>query len=278
MFSKKYKFLGRVIEVITPEEIIDTKPYADFLCEEEPHCTVTFEYADAFPEIPENAVTDSEITFIAQDNKSFCWYRNHGKEGYFAYRTGDGKAQRVLISDEYSGKLWNGTLFNIMGFEEIMAEGNSAVLHASMIKVQDKIILFTAPCGTGKSTQANLWEKYAGAVIVNGDKALVKSENGSITAGGLAFSGSSDICKNISAPLCAVVYLSQAKENKIRKMSKSEAFISLMQGNYHSAMGDWASQKVTDVIESICENVPVYKLECLPDKSAVECLKRELSL
>lgn len=278
MFSKKYKFLDRVIEVITPEEIVDAHPYKDFLCDEAPDCMVTFEYADVFPEMPEKMVTDKEIIFVAQENKSFCWYKKHGKDGCFAYREGESNSQKVLVSGEYREKLWGGTIFNLMGFEEIMAERNSAVFHASMIKVNGKMILFTAPCGTGKSTQASLWKEYAGAEIVNGDKALVKSENENIIAGGLPFAGSSNICKNISAPLSAIVCLGQAKENVIRKMSASEAFIALMQGNYRSAMSISASQKVTDVIENICRNVPVYKLDCLPDKSAVECLARELNL
>lgn len=278
MFSKKYKFFDTVIEVFTPEEIRDEAPYKDFLTDCEPDCTVKFEYADVLPSIPENAATDSEVTFFAENDKSLCWYRNHGKEGYFAFRKGERNSQQVQVLREYEGKLWNGIIFNLMGFEELMAGNNCAVLHASMIEKNDKTILFTAPCGTGKSTQAELWRKYAGAVVVNGDKALVKNDNGNIIAGGLAFSGSSDICKNISAPLTAVVCLGQAKENKIRKMSKSEAFVALMQGNYRSAMGNSASQKVTDVIENICRSVSVYKLDCLPDKSAVECLEKELGL
>jgi len=278
MFSKKYKFFDTVIQVLTPEEIRDDAPFTDFLCDDEPHCTVKFEYTDALPPIPEKAVTDSDVTFFAEGEQSLCWYRNHGKEGYFACRICEGNTHKVYVLREYKGKLWNRIIFNLMGFEEIIAEYNCAVLHASMVEKNGKIILFTAPCGTGKSTQASLWEKYADAVIVNGDKALVKYANGNIIAGGLPFSGSSDICKNISAPLAAVVCLGQAKENTIRKMSKSEAFVSLMQGNYRSAMRDSASQKATDVIENLCRSVAVYKLQCLPDESAVKCLEKELGL
>lgn len=278
MFSKKYKFFDTVIEVLTPEEIRDDAPFTDFLCDGEPDCTVKFEYTDSLPPIPENAVTDSEVAFFADGKKSLCWYRNHGKEGSFACRICEGNTHRVQVLREYEGKLWNGIIFNLMGFEEIMAEHNCAVLHASMIEKNGKIILFTAPCGTGKSTQASLWEKYAGAVIVNGDKALVKNDNGNIIAGGLPFSGSSDICKNISAPLAAVVCLGQAKENIIRKMSKSEAFVALMQGHYRSAMREKASQLATDVIEKLCRSVAVYRLDCLPNESAVKCLEKELGL
>lgn len=278
MFSKKYKFFDTIIEVLTPEKVDDNTPFTDFLCDGEPDCTVTFEYTDNLPTVTENAVTDSEVTFFAEGEKSLCWYRNHGKAGHFACRICEDSTYKVQVLREYEGKLWNGIIFNLMGFEEIAAEHNCAVLHASMVEKNGKIILFTAPCGTGKSTQASLWEKYAGAVIVNGDKALVKNDNGNIIAGGLPFSGSSDICKNISAPLVAVVCLGQAKENTIRKMSKGEAFVALMQGHYHSAMREKASQMAIDVIENICRSVAVYKLDCLPDESAVKCLEKELGL
>ena len=147
-----------------------------------------------------------------------------------------------------------------------------------MVLKNGKMVLFTAPCGTGKSTQADLWEKYADAEIVNGDKALVSLRDETVFAGGLPFSGSSNICKDISAPLAAIVYLGQAKENLIRKMSVREAFVALMQGNYRSGITKDSVQKTIDVLEKICSIIPVYKFDCLPDKTAVECLEKELGI
>ncbi len=278
MQSKKYKFFDMIIEVLTPDIIEDTEPYSLFLTDEKPGYTVTFEYVNEIPPVSDNAIEGSEITFENKDDKCFCWYKSHGSNVYFAYRIGDNKSSCVKILDTFKGKLWNGVIFNLMGFEDIMARENCAVLHGSMVKKDGEMIVFTAPCGTGKSTQADLWEKYADAEIVNGDKCLVQYKNGNIMAGGLIFSGSSAICKNLSAPLMAIVSLGQAKDNIIRKMTKSEAFITLMQGNYRSAMSEDASQKVTDVLEQICISIPMYKLDCLPDKSAVECLEKELGL
>ncbi len=76
----------------------------------------------------------------------------------------------------------------------------------------------------------------------------------------------------------AVVYLGQAKENTIRKLSEREAFVSLLQGNYRSGLTKDSAQKTIDVIEKVCNTIPVYKLDCLPDKTAVECLERELKI
>ncbi len=278
MQSKKYKFFDTVIEVLTPDIIEDIDPYTSFLCNENPNYVVTFEYVNQLPAISENASIGNEVAFLEEHDKRICWYKSHGSDKYFAYRISKDNTSCIKITDEFKGKLWSGVIFNLMGFEEIMAMENCVVLHGSMVRKNGKMVIFTAPCGTGKSTQASLWEKYAGAEIVNGDKCLVKNENGNIMAGGLVFSGSSTICKNLSAPLCAVVGLGQAKENILRKMTEGEAFITLLQGNYRFAMGEKASNKSTDVIEQICNCIPVYKLDCLPDKSAVECLEKELGL
>ena len=278
MQSKKYKFFDTVIQIFTPEEIADIEPYVNFLSEEDPDYTVTFEYVAQLPDLSENVTTDSEISFVTDADKSMCWYRNHGKEGYFACRISDGENYRVQVLDEFRGKLWSGVIFNTLGFEEIIAKKNGVVLHASAVLKNGKIILFTAPCGTGKSTQADLWEKYADAEIINGDKALVSVKKDEVFASGLPFSGSSDICKNISAPLAAVVCLGQAKENAIRKISEREAFVALMQGNYRSGITKEATQKTIDVLEKICKEIPVYRLDCLPDRTSVECLGKELGI
>ncbi len=278
MESKKYKFFDTVIEVCTPEMTEDTAPYTLFLTDDEPKYTVSFEYVSELPPIDEKATACDDVAFSEDNGKSTCWYVSRGSDKYFACRTTCGNSTEVKVIDDFKGKLWNGVIFNLMGFEEIMAHENCVVLHGSMVKKDGKMIIFTAPCGTGKSTQADLWEKYENAEIVNGDKCLVKCENGKITAGGLVFSGSSNICKNISAPLMAIVSLGQAKENIIRKLAKVESFITLMQGNYRSAISSVASNKSTDILEQICNGVPMYKLDCLPDKSAVECLKNTLDM
>ncbi len=278
MQSKKYKFFDTVIEIVTPERVDDIEPFCSFLSDGKPDFTVVFEYVEKLPDIAENATSDKEISFLLDGDKSICWYKNHGMDDYYACRIFEGENRRVQLLEKYRGKLWLGAIFNILGYEELVAKKNGAVLHASMVLKNGKTILFTAPCGTGKSTQADLWEKYADAEIVNGDKALISLKDDMVFAGGLPFSGSSKICKNISAPLAAVVCLGQAKENIIRKMSAREAFVAIMQGNYRAGITKDSAQKTIDVIEKVCRTVPVYKFDCLPDKTAVECLEKELKI
>ena len=59
-----------------------------------------------------------------------------------------------------------------------MLAKDAMVLHCSVLKVKSGVILFSGPSGIGKSTQAGLWTKYRKARVINGDRTLLKKENG----------------------------------------------------------------------------------------------------
>lgn len=136
-------------------------------------------------------------------------------------------------------------------------------------------ILFTAPSGTGKSTQAELWKKYRNAEIINGDRAAVCVKEGKLTAEGIPFSGSSSYCSNRSVPLSAIVYLSQASETTIQILRGAEAFFKLWEG---ISVNSWVKEDVehvSNVVQKVAEEIPVYHLSCTPDETAVTVLEEE---
>ena len=51
-------------------------------------------------------------------------------------------------------------IWNYLAFENVLINHTGFILHSSFISWQNNGILFTAPSGTGKSTQADLWKKY----------------------------------------------------------------------------------------------------------------------
>ena len=145
--------------------------------------------------------------------------------------------------------------------------------HASYIEYQGQGILFTAPSGTGKSTQAELWRKHRGAMVINGDKAAVRlTEKGAI-AYSIPISGTSGICHNISCPLKAIVSLSQAPENKVQRMKASQAVSALFQNVFvdKAVLQEW--QTALGLLLDLVTSVPVYSLACTPDVRAVEALE-----
>lgn len=150
-------------------------------------------------------------------------------------------------------------------------------LHSSFIRrTEGDAILFTAPSGTGKSTQADLWVEHAGADILNGDRSMLRRVDGVWTAFGSPFAGSSNIFRNESAPVRALVVLRQAPENTIRRLSLAEAFRLIYSESVLPRWHTEAHQRVISLVTEIVSEVPVYLLACTPDERAVTLLKNTL--
>ena len=145
---------------------------------------------------------------------------------------------------------------------------DALLTHSSFIDSQGKGIIFTGDSGVGKTTQAELWNRYKGAEIVNGDKTFIREVNGKFLAYGLPWKGSSEYCLNKSAELAGVVVLRQAKENRIRRIEKAaELFMP------HVFFPHWDKLRMNDALNTfdrLLKNVPVWLLECRPDEEAVE--------
>ena len=269
-----------VLRVETPDPLDIKEPYSLFLCEQEKtDVNVIFRYGNiAEPSGMLFAETDS-VDVFEDDGAFYFFYHITGEKVYYALRKVNKEKpshHEIIIPHEYEGKIWTRLVFSLINFDDIAAMMNASVFHASFIEYNGYAILFTAPCGTGKSTQAALWEKHQGAETINGDKVLIYEDNGSFFAAGLPFSGSSDICKNRILPVKAIVRLSQAKENTVTRLTGINAYKAVFEGCYHSKWSADFNKITSDVAVSFAGNVPVYHLACLPDKDATEVLKNEL--
>lgn len=168
-------------------------------------------------------------------------------------------------------------VFNAMCLDLIMAHHHRVILHSSYITYRGEGIVFTAPSGTGKSTQAGLWADTQDDVeIINGDRSILSCDGEIPEVHGLPFCGTSKICRNVSAPLCAAVVLRQGGENRIRRLGAAEAVKLLMS---ECAVSPWDREgtgNILDLLIRITERIPVYLLSCLPDDSAVRLLRQTL--
>ena len=186
-----------------------------------------------------------------------------------------GRAEIVVRAEDWDwatrpSYLWPGVMLNYL-----LVHHRGLIFHASLIAAGERAVLFTAPSGTGKSTQAELWRKHRGARIINGDKAGVTLRDVPITHG-VPFSGTSGICENASLPLTAIVVLSQASENTIRRLRPSEAVAALCPNLFvgQAVPEEW--QLALNLLLDLVAAVPVYSLACTPDERAVEALEQAM--
>ena len=195
------------------------------------------------------------------------------KLGYARAEYGDKQHFVQVRRNEFSNRIPVKTVLNSLGLEHLTAMEGGFVFHCSFVARDNGAILFTAPSGTGKSTQADLWRDFRNAEIINGDRAAVCVKEGRVFAEGIPFSGSSSYCKMATLPVSAIVYLSQAPQTTIRKLRGMEAFAKIWEG---VGLNTWIRQdveKVSDAVRQVATEIPVYHLACTPDESAVIALE-----
>ena len=187
-----------------------------------------------------------------------------------------GGRHSVQLDRAYWAQYGSHLVLRLLDLPRRMLEHGGVFLHASYIVTHGGAILFTAPKQTGKSTQAALWEAHRGAEIINGDRALVRKIGGTWCACGSPYCGTSKICRNATAPVKAIVMLGRSAENRIRYAAPREAVAAFLDGCTYDT---WDRQQVDTVLtlaQQIMEQVPVIRLDCLPDESAVRALEEFL--
>ena len=177
----------------------------------------------------------------------------------------------------YPGKSYPDRLIHLLDATELeiaLAAMGIISLHSSLVRWRDEGVLFTAPSGTGKSTQADLWAKYENADILNGDRSLIRWQDDRWVAYGSPFAGSSNIFRNEFVPIRAIVVLRQAPENTIDRLSAPDAFRLLYSETIQPRWNTLAHTHVISIITRICAEIPVWILRCTPDQRAVDLLKQ----
>lgn len=224
-------------------------------------------YQDASKNIYRNA--DKEIRYlgVVRDNLSGAYIRCES----------EGNTVRVQVRrKEVPERITSKVLLSALGIETLAVKTDGFILHAAFIQNNGKAILFTAPSGTGKSTQAELWNRYRGAEIINGDRTIVRKTKNGFAACGIPFSGSSGYCKNAEIPLAAIVYLGQSSTNTISLMNGIVAFRKIWEQITVPIWNKDAVEYISDMIVAMFEEVPVYYLACTADERAVNVLETEL--
>lgn len=146
----------------------------------------------------------------------------------------------------------------------------TVAIHTSAIVYRGKAILFLGESGTGKSTHTRLWrENIEGAMLLNDDSPIIRIIDGEPWVWGSPWSGKTPCYKKERYQLAACVRLSQAPFNKIRKLAVAEAYGSIHPScppafSYDESLYD----HISEVLDVVLTNVPVYHLACLPNAAA----------
>ena len=161
---------------------------------------------------------------------------------------------------------------------EYLFDRKVLMTHGSTVAVDGKAYLFTAKCGTGKSTHTRLWRQVFGdrAVMVNDDKPFLKLTEAGVFACGSPWSGKHGLDANITVPLQGICILERGKENRIARIAWSEALPMLLHQSYCPLEPDKRA-RFESLVKQLAERTPLWRMYCNVDPSAAEVSHRAMS-
>lgn len=165
-----------------------------------------------------------------------------------------------------------GNLLRMIPLRRILLQRGVLFFHASQIALDGTGILFTAPSGTGKTTQARLWQRFRNADILCNDRTLTDGR----TTYGFPVDGSEPVRSNLCRKLGAIVLLEQAPGNLIRRLRPRELLPKLLPQLVLDTWDPDAAAAASGLLLDLSLRTPVYLLQCTPDESAVQCLEQQL--
>ena len=244
-----------------------------------PEYSFQIDLTDRFPR-PKGrlAAQRGDLAVFEENGMETRYIGSLGAQGYYACSMElDSTHTKVLLADAVKNMTGIDPVFlSMFSMERHIIRRDSLILHCAYMERDGKAILFSAPSGTGKTTQATLWEKYRGTRVINGDKALLMKHDGGWTANGWPVCGSSGVCHNERLDIRAIVMLSQGKENTIRRLSPFQAFSQIYSQITVNFWNRDAQQHAMDLLEELIAHVPVYHLSCTISEGAVRCLEDAL--
>lgn len=155
---------------------------------------------------------------------------------------------------------------------ESLVARNVMLMHGSTVAVDGKAYLFTAACGTGKSTHTRFWRDVFGvrAVMVNDDKPFLRLENDGVYAYGSPWNGKHGLGSNVCFQLQGICVLRRGPENVIRRADTAEWMDFIAHQCY-------LSEQAPQLLEALTRLVPLWEMECNKDPAAAVAAHEAMS-
>lgn len=284
MYNSYYNIADIIIQIISPFPFFSHNG-KEFCCEEtKPDYVFTFRQTDDIPGLMEGSCKVGEMLWAHEyrrddgtEFRAFLWKDVYYSALSFCKET---EGTCYYVSAEILAELAQSgfELLMYLCLEKILLKHGALVLHSSHIRYDGRGIVFSAPSGVGKSTQAELWSRYAGAVVMNGDRSVLRKEGEQWYVHGCPMCGTSGIHHSGKEPLHCIVMLCQGKENIPVRVSPLQAFQMIYPevtiSNWNVNHVDTSIQLLDDLIQ----NVPVWHYSCTRDENAVRTLRNTLKL
>lgn len=154
---------------------------------------------------------------------------------------------------------------------------NRIPIHSASIVYRERVWLFSAPSGTGKSYHVNQWHKLGYDIQdFNGDVAIIYEEDGIVKAANLPWSGTSGIYNTETLPLGGIFFLKRGEEDHIRSLDKIDGSIGLIARSFLPNWNRSLVAKTADIAEKLGTMTKAYELHCTKSPNAAVGAKEQI--
>lgn len=145
---------------------------------------------------------------------------------------------------------------------------NILLFHGSAVAVDAEGYLFTAKCGTGKSTHTRLWRQVFAdrAQMINDDKPFLQLLPEGVIAHGAPWSGKHGLDSNIAVPLKGICILERGCENRIQKATKEQSLF--LHSQSHQPGDPNLLPQRNALTAALIERVSLWHMTCTKEEAA----------
>jgi hypothetical protein len=156
----------------------------------------------------------------------------------------------------------------------VLAQKGGAILHAAGITINEKGYMFLGRSGAGKSTLMRQCARRNYFQALSDDRIVVRMFDLTFKAFGTPWPGEVTVAENESVSLSGIFFISHGSENRIRELSRRDAF----EGLLPVTSIPWYDREITEKLLSFCEDivshVPAYELCFKPGDEVVGVLEK----
>ncbi len=282
--KKSYQVAGHCFTVEAEDAVFsDMAQYEPFLMEQ----AMTHQVFALKVSAAETAVADYTIQYQQKEEgqEIACGVTPDGQP-VFEFRWMGETAGQLICSADYQTNILTYTnhLRKLAVDNSLMilyalttAAYRTLLFHAAVVSYQEKAYMFLGVSGTGKSTHASLWLKnIAGTELVNDDNPVVRILDGAPRVYGSPWSGKTPCYRNVDYPVGGIVLLSQAPYNKIQPITGIQAYAALLASISGMRWDSRLAESLYQTENQLISTVPMWHLECLPDKAAAELCNKTI--
>ncbi|MGM9936092.1 MAG: hypothetical protein ACI38A_02000 [Candidatus Ornithomonoglobus sp.] len=215
-------------------------------------------------------IVDMNVRYPRLRNQSRAYEYHGDRETNVQIRLDDEFYQQRLIENphldyEMIEYIWMGS-----EFYNALVHFNGMLLHSSCVVYNGEAYLFSAPCGTGKSTHTQIWlKRFPGAYILNDDKPAIRLTDKGVYAFGTPFSGKTSQNVNAYAPIKGICVIGRDTTNHIEPIEPDDALFNIMNQTVRP-VGEEEMGKMLTTLDTVLKQVPVYRLYCNMELEAAE--------